>query len=228
MKGKYNRILSVVLAAVVAFGTLAFSTGSVYASGSTLALDDTLWLMDSYAYGVWVDNDKGKEQKITSVVVNDKTVAKVNKDKFDGNVRWSLTPKKTGKVKVTATYKTSSGKKKVSKTVKVKKYPNQIKSLKVNGKTVSTKKYQNYYDKKYTGTSVKIKTALKDGWKLKSVYCDVTDKNYNGKPIKVSKSTILNGKAIKFAKKYKYFFLDFEMQNKSTGDIIRYSISLNR
>lgn len=229
MKGKTGRLLSLVLAAAVAFGTLTFSTGNVYASGYTLSLDDTIWIIDGMSYGIHVFDSKWKMKKITAVTVSDDTLATINKDKLDGDVWWGVTPKKSGKVKVTVTFKTKSGKKKASKIVRIKKYPNQIKSLKVNGKKVSTKEYQDYYENTYKGTSVKVKAALKSGWKMTNgIYCYVLDKNGNKKTINIKKSRILNGKAIKFARKYKEFSLYFEMENKKNGDLIGYTIRLHR
>lgn len=229
-KSKLQRLTALLLAAVVAFGTFVFSTGNAYAAGCELSLDDVLWKYNNMeiSYGLFVHDANWNEKTIVKAKCSPTSVATIDKHKYEGEYWWGVTPKKTGKVKVTVTYKTKSGNKTVSKTVRVKNYPKQIKSLKVNGKAISMNKYPDYYSKKYTGTSVTVKTALKSGWKITSVYCFVTDKNGKSKDINVSKSAVLKGKAIKFAKKYKEFFLGFEMTNTANGDSISYGISLNR
>jgi hypothetical protein len=144
-------------------------------------------------------------------------------------VDYNIDPKAAGTATLTVNFTTPSGEAKtLSKNVVVKAYPKEIKSLKVNGKKVNTNKYKFFYSKKMSKskTSVKIKMALKKGWKITNIYADRSTNGDKYTQFKVKKSALKNGKAIKFGKKYKYMWINVTM--KKGNDIIQYTFDFYR
>ena len=234
-KKYFSRITAMLLAVFVAFGMICFNTGEVNAKSSWyVALPDTMYVgMEGYSVDVGKYNESTGEttwaKKIISVKSSNKSVLKVKTEKWDNNKYFNLKCKKAGKAKLTVKYKKPDGSTStVKKTIKVKKYPNQIKSLKVNGKKVkvSENKYQ-YFKSNNKKSSVKIKMALKKGWKISYVsvraYNSKTDKS---KDIKVSKSAVKNGKAIKIPKSYTG--LDINIGMEKGNDYISYYIGVEK
>jgi hypothetical protein len=142
----------------------------------------------------------------------------------------AIKPVNTGSAIVTVKYKFSDWEK-GSRTVRVtvKKYPNQIKSLKVNGKTVTIKKNKFTYEvNKYTGTKAAIKMTVKKdkGWKISDAYGFMYKGSKSGQ-MAVTVAKIKNGKSISFPKKYKNANINIIMEN-AKGESIRYVIYLYR
>ena len=229
----FKKIASLFLAFVVAIGTLAASSVSVTAKSSSwfIGISDTCWTETMYGFGVYNADNPDKEGKIKSVKSSNTKIFKVKKETYEYNgkkyTQGTLTPKKPGKAKLTVVFKTPSGKEqKLTQTITVKKYPYEINSLKVDGKTVKIKDYKFYYGKKTSKDTVKIKMALKDGWKIDSIYADRSKTGKTFKEFKVNKSALKNGTAIKFPKKYKYLWINVQLTNGK--DYIHYSFDFYR
>ena len=114
----------------------------------------------------------------------------------------------------------------IKKTITVKKYPNQIKSLKVNGKAVKVSENKYFLDSKTGKTSVKIKMALKKGWKIKNVEAYAYTKNYTEKKISATKKAISKGSAISFPKKYRELHVTVNMSKGK--DVVSYTFYFYR
>lgn len=176
--------------------------------------------------------DKSYEGKVTSVTSSNNNVVKVVKDTYYNEkgkkaTSYHLKYVKAGAADITVKYTRPNGQKAViKKTLQIKKYPNMIKSLKVNGKTVKTSKNKFQYSvNKFKKTSAKIKMATKNGWKVKEVTADYYGKSYKYKELK--KSVVTKGTAISFPKKFNYMIIYIYMENKS-GDQITYEVDLFR
>ena len=196
--------------------------------------DGTIW-QGQYT-GAWVYNKKtGKDAKITSVKSSNSRV-KVERNTWkdeDGKnqTSYSLLGKKPGKAKLTIKYKAGSKTRTIKKTVNVKKYPNQIKSLKINGKTIKTKGDRRYFyntnGRRYTKTSAKIQMKLKKGWRISFIEGNYF--NYKtGKDGRISniRSKVTGGKTIKFPKKWTSMHIYVVMEKGN--DTIDYNIDLWR
>lgn len=228
-KFNFRKILSLALAAFVAFGT--FAVGAVGVNAATedwyIDIDDSIWAGTSYWIGVYDRNSNDPATSfgtVTSATSSNNGVFKISKDTYDNGVSFNVEPVAKGTATLTVNFTTPSGEAKtVSKNIVVKKYPKQIKSLKVNGKKVSTSKNKFFYSKKLSKskTSAKIKMALKKGWKITKVEATYFTKKGTPKDFKVSKSAIKKGKAIKFGKKYKE--MNIYVQMKKGSNTIWYS-----
>ena len=230
MKINFRKILSLALAAFVAFGTLGVGTLGVNATTEDWFLDvtETAWTGSSYWIGVY-DTVSGDNGTITSATSSNTAVFDIAKFGYDGGVDYNIDPKAAGTATLTVNFTTPSGEAKtLSKNVVVKAYPKEIKSLKVNGKKVNTNKYKFFYNKKMSKskTSVKIKMALKKGWKITNIYADRSTNGDKYTQFKVKKSALKNGKAMKFGKKYKYMWINVTM--KKGNDIIQYTFDFYR
>lgn len=235
-RNRLQRLASLALSMFVALSMMAVSTGGAYAASTwecPIGHDGALY-QDEYT-GVWVYNtNTGKSAKVTSVKSNNSKVAKVYKNTYkDENgkkqVSFTVQGKKPGKAKLTVKFKSGGKTKTIKKNISVKKYPNQIKSLKINGKKVKIKGDRKFYysKSKYKKTSAKIKMQLQKGWKITHVYGNYS--NYkNGKYGKISgvKKKITSGKKINFPKKWTDMYIYVEM--KKGNDIISYDVSFWR
>lgn len=224
MKFNFKKILSLVLAAFVAFGTLGLGTLGANAASEDwrIGIDSSIWTGTSYYINVYDMNSTDPATSIgtvTNATSSNNGVFKISKDNFDnGGASFFVDPVKSGTAKLTVNFTTSTDETKtLSKNIVVKKYPKHIKSLRVNGKKVSTVKNKFYYSKKVSKskTSVKVKMALKKGWKITKVEATYFTKKGTPKDFKVSKSAIKKGKAIKFGKKYKEMNIYVQMKKGS-------------
>lgn len=234
-KFNFRKILSLALAAFVAFGMLGVGTLGVNAEAENWFLDtnDTVWAGSPYwenGVSVYDMNNDGQDAKaITSATSSNNGVFSVKTESYDGSTRFYVNGVAKGTAKLTVTFTTPADETKtLSKNITVKKYPKEIKSLKVNGKKVKTSKYKYEYNKKLSKskTKVKIKMALKKGWKVTSISAYRYTKNGDPKEFKVSKSAIKKGKNIKFSKKYYGMSISVEM--KKGNDTINYSFYFYR
>ena len=235
-RSRLQRLASLALSMFVALSMMAAGTGGVYAESNWYvgAGNNGIIYQGEYS-GTWVYNTKTeKDAKITSVKSSNSRIKVYRNNHIDENgkkqVSFTIQGKKPGKAKLTIKFKAGSKTKTVKKTVRVKKYPNQIKSLKINGKTIKTKGDRKFFynnSSKYKKTSAKIKMKLKKGWKISYIngnyYSYKTDKS--GK-ISNIKSKISSGKTIKFPKKWTSMHVNVEMTKGN--DVITYSISLWR
>lgn len=174
------------------------------------------------------NNETGKSGKISSAKSSDESIIKVKKKKSGKTKFYQFTPKKAGKVKLTVKFKTTAGKEKtLTKTITVRNYPKQIRSLTVNGKTVDVSKHKYTYKKKYTGTKAKVNIKVKDGWKVYFASANLYNtKNGKKKTVKDALAKVNNGKKISFPKKYNRLYVNIYM---SKDDVtINYNITLHR
>ena len=228
-KFNFRKILSLALAAFVAFGMLAVGTVGVNAEAEDWRIEtsydtDYVWAGDSSWFDVydWGNQENGK---ITSATSSNNSVFSVDTYEDYGFINGLA----VGTATLNVNFTTPAGEtKSLSKNIVVKKYPKEIKSLKVNGKKVNTSKYKFFYDKKMSKSKTKatIKMALKKGWKITDIYADRSKNGDKWTQFKVSKSTLLKGKAIKFSKKYKY--MSIRVTLKKGNDIIWYSFNFYR
>ena len=212
-----KRVSAVLLAMFVAFGMMCFSTWETKAADNwELSSPDTFYVGQREFYlDVGNYDDASGETDwatITSAKSSKKSVVKIKSDTWEGEdgnpvKAYSMKFLKAGKAKITVNFQKSNGSAgSITKSVTVKKYPNQIKSLKVNGKTIKTskgiKRYE-YYVTKFKKSKVNVKMALKKGWKISDVYVSVyNSKNGKSKDIKVKKSAVKKGTGIKLPKGY--------------------------
>ena len=196
---------------------------------------------------VSVYNGSGNEVPLDSLTLSNDEVLKVKKQKYlDENDQihfdYSIEPAAPGKTTVNITFTKEDGTKgNVSRNICVKKYPKQIKSLKVCGKKIriadnvknvdagkTDQRYACYVKCKKTKAAVKL--SLKKGWKVKKVkstlsagYGD-TYKDYSSK---ITKKMITKGMEIVFPSKWDELYITITMKNKK-GEAIDYTVCLYR
>ena len=194
------------------------------------------WLSELYTseeQGIWVSDLNDKEAKLTDVTISDKTVAKLIKDtwKDGGKTQKSfrIVGKKAGKATVTIKYTTPKGKKcTLKKKLTVKTYPNEIQSLKINGKKVDVSKNKfEYNEGDLSSTKVKVNLKLKKGWKIQSADANVWNMNTgSSKELSGVKTSLKKGSAISWPKKYTEFEIVIHM--RKGDEFIDYQIRLSR
>ena len=224
----FKRVSAVLLAMFVAFGMMCFGTWEAKAADKWEFMGyDTYYI--GQTYGNYIDVGSYDEAKddtvwatVTSAKSSKKSVIKIKTETWtDENNKpvknYTMSFRKAGKAKITVKFKKPDGSKgTITKTINVKKYPNQIKSLKVNGKKVKTSKGTKRYDytvTKFKKNKVTVKMALKKGWKVSyvSAYAYNT-KNGKDKDIKVKPAAVKKGTGIKFPKGYDLMNITIDMQ----------------
>ena len=229
------KLFSVMLAFVMAFGMVLADTAAVSAGSSwDLTISPTVYVGEPWA-GLEVYNIKtDKSATVISLTSSAPKVIKIRKNKGEGEngevvYDFEAVPKKAGKAKLTGKFRMSNGKTgSFSKTVVVKKYPGQIKSLKVNGKSIDLKKNKyNYYLEGFTGNNVTIKMNLKKGWKITSAEGSLDNFDTGkSKQIKNAKKLLKSGKTISFPQSYNSFWISITMEKGD--DMLSYGIQLRR
>ncbi|MBQ6440345.1 MAG: hypothetical protein IJJ06_09525 [Mogibacterium sp.] len=169
--------------------------------------------------------DKSYDGKLTSVTSSNTSVVSVSKlsayDEKGKKIKiFRLNYKKAGTAKLTVKYTRPNGKKAtITKTLVIKKYPNMIKSLKVNGKTVKISKNKlRYTVKAFKNTSAAIKMATKNGWRITEATIDYYGKTYKYKELK--KSVVTKGSKISIPKKYDHAIVYIYMYDKNDNRIV--------
>ena len=188
----------------------------------------------SISVGYFNEDGEYVEGTITSAVSSNKKILKFKTkywydEKSKKHKYYAFDCKKSGKVTVTIKYKSANGNKAtIKQKITVKKYPKMIRSLKFNGKTVSTNKYKFVYtSNKYKKKTAKIKITPKKGWKIKNVeVVRYNDKNLF-KTSTLKKSVITKGKSFSFPKKYTHMTVYVNMY-KTNSESISYEITMNR
>ena len=171
----------------------------------------------------------GETAKVTSVTSSDKSIVKPKKKKSGDTTFYQIKPLKKGTAKITVKFKTSSGKKQsLTKKITVKKYPNQIKSLTVNGKSVDVSKNKYTYNKKFTGKKAKIGIKVKKGWTVYyasgSLYSSEAKKS---KAVDDVLNKVKEEKNISFPAKYDSLNV-YILMISDKGASISYTITLHR
>lgn len=230
----FKRVSAFLLAVFVAFGMLCVSVKDVKAeSGLEVGISSVVWKGEKNGwFGLFDPNEKIADDQyiITAVKSSNPAVLKTKLEADpEGDYAWgSYTAKKTGKVVVTVDYKFKDGTTgSASANVTVKPYPNNIKSLKVNGKTVKISKNKFQCQRKFKGSKAKIKMALKKGWKIDSVDASGWNKSFDKQyKIKVTKKGLLKGKYFKVPAKCKY--VDVNVTLRKGNNFFYYYIGLHR
>jgi len=244
MSYKLKRIMSLMIAVFVAFGLLAAGTGEASAASAKVKveinnqIDKTNHIYAGEKAYVSAYATKGtKVPTVKSVKVSNKSVAKVkiNTIKAGGKKykEFFVVGKKPGKTKVTVKYKYKGKVKKKTITATVEEYPNPLASLMVSGKSIKLSGDTGFaYDAKYKKTKVNIKAAAAEGWEITEVFGHTDNGKYGTKKykfadIKKAKSKVKKGSTISFPKKYKYLYMDINLENDE-GDTVFYEIILHR
>ena len=233
MKKFFSRITSMMLVLCLVLGMTAFGSGKAYAAEKwTLDVGTKVWAGDYTGVFVVDDNaDDWVTATITNITLSDPEKLEVQTAEFEENgelvTSYLLYGKKSGTSTITVDYTTPGGETgTLSKTIKVLKYPYQIKSLKVNGTKVKVSKHKYDYSKKTSKTKVKVKMALKKGWKIDYVQARRTKKSGKGTWAKVTKKMITNGSSISFPKKYAEMNVLIVM--KKGSNYITYNVYFHR
>jgi len=193
----------------------------------------------------WAGNDDGdyvgnyvtSNSEVESVVTiksSNPKVLKINRHGTSSDLwSYSIKPIKAGKVRITVTYKIDGTTKTTSNTFTVKKFPNPIKAMTVNGKKVPVPTAKNFTDWQrvycFKGKSAKVKVTPAKGWKLSGKLCAIiTDKDvYDGYDYQ---KLFANGTAFKFGKS-KNASVEFTLVRKNsdgTSDSFAYGIPIVR
>ena len=161
-----KRILSLILI-VLLLTTIA--TPALAAKAKPSIIPTTLWAKCDYFESVRFRNMPEKA-KLVSIKSSNTKVIKVVKE-GSGIYDNYLEPLKAGKAKITVKYKIGSKSNTISATYTVKKYPNPLQSVEVNGTKVNIKANKFFYTVDgYTENSAKVKVKLAKGWKIASTW----------------------------------------------------------
>ncbi|MBQ3424292.1 MAG: hypothetical protein IJH38_03740 [Clostridia bacterium] len=179
-----------------------------------LSVNELLWVGQGYV-DVYVD-DPYDDAEFISVKSSNSKVLRVKHVK--GELSFSVKPLKQGKSTIQFVYKRNGRKFIVKKTIRVKKYPNAIASLKINGETILLKDHKcSYTVSKFRKTSATVKVKPAKGWKVKGMYADLEYIGYK---------EIKNGKAFKLHKKGRGEVW-FDLINEQ-NQVFTYTIEINR
>ena len=181
----------------------------------------TLWLMDSASYyvGNYAESFYEEGISIEGVKSSNTKVLKITKGSSEGNdFRHWLVPRAVGKSTVTVTYKKNGETKTVDAVFSVKKLPNAIKSVTLNGKKLSAPKKTLDFNPVYNfvGKKATVKVSLASGWKIESMSASIYSP---GAMEEDDDFDIKNGKAFKFSSK-KDVFVRITIAKKASGDAI--------
>lgn len=236
-KKNFSRVTSLLLTVAAVFCMVCFNPGEADAAGRyQLAMNDVVWIGEDPSISIYDVKAKegSSEVKIYSVKSSDSSVAAPVKQTYkdiDGKTHkfYIMKTKKPGVVKITISYRTVKGKKaSMKKKVSVKAYPNEIRSLRVNGKKINLNKAGNRYfiSRKCKTTKPRVKLKVAKGWKLDYLRAYAYG-NSGEKKVKLTKKMLRSGKTIKFQKRYKNLFIDLSFRN-ADGDLIYYTVNLYR
>lgn len=205
-------------------------------------LPKTFWIGQDEEWLRLVDQDDGIVY-IDGIKQSKKGVFSITKEDYldeNDNTHYDIyvKPAKAGKTKLTVNYSDVEGTQgTVSASFKVKKYPNEIKKLVVNGRSIKIgKKAKNRFGcrVKTKGTRTSIMLKPSKGWKITSVssvlsrgedddirsYKSVTKK-------KITKKTVSRGKKVKFPKDWVVLNVCVTMTNKNQ-ETIDYNVTFYR
>ena len=236
-----KKILSLLLAFVLVLGTIAAGTPEVKAESNQWTVSvgfDGSFIWEGSDYNdnmIDVFSNDDDYGRITSAESGDTSVFIVKEESWsDGEDTYRsffLKPRNAGVAELTIKFTAPSGEQEtVTTAITVRKYPKEIKSLKINGRVVNTGKYKYQVTRKISKSSstVKIKMALKKGWKITSLsaYRSKSGKEGSFRKFKVTRNQLFKGSSIKVPKKYKYFNIGFTMRKGSCE--LNYLIRLRR
>ena len=162
-------------------------------------------------------NGVKKKSDVTKVKSSNKSVVKVEVFDNNGTVYVGLQPKKIGKATVTFKYKLKGKTYSAKVKVKVVKYTNALKSLKIGSTEYASRFNKEDYiflDKKLSG---KLNIKLKSGYTLGGIY--LYKRGGGGLP-----KTLKNGKKITVKKGYG---MNISIRKNSTGVYYNYSFGID-
>ncbi len=222
---RIRRIISAVMICFTAFSIVFAGAPASNAATTYTNVPSVMWLgQDSVIVSVY--NDKDKSFKVTAVKSSNPEVVKATQDDI-----WYLKPEKVGKAKIIVKYKQNSKGKKETVVTTVKKYPYEIKGLRINGKKIDINKNKFRVTKKCTDNKARIKMAIRDGWKISYLSGSYKkgDKwiDFTSKKNTLVKKCIKKNKEFSFPQKYDQMFLYIVFSNKKE-ETISYQISLTR
>ena len=195
------RLFSLMLLAALLCG----SVPALAAAKPALKVPELFW------QGDWVKvevTNLPKGAAITSVKSAKPSIIQV----IDGDAErpFFLHGLKGGRSKITVRYRLKSGAtRSVAATVTVKKYPNAIKSIKLNGKALPIKPAENieYQIQGYKKTATTVRIAPNTGWKVDRITLFMEDGQGQVKNLDLTKK---NGRSVATPKRYtvlQYLFL---------------------
>ena len=229
-KNYFKKLLSLMLTLVAAAGMLVFSAMPSHAADGWKVWTNETMFAGTTGYLV-VTNGSNEKAAITGVTSNKPGVVSILETPYEDEgvklVRFDPVAKKKGKAKLKVSFTTPAGEAKTG-TVKitVKKYPKQIKSLKINGEKIDVKANKLRLDKAITGNSALIKFKLKKGWKISSVRGNYWLADGSEAKIGKVKKLIKKGKKIRFPEEYTGMYINVEM--KKDNSYINYVLNLHR
>lgn len=156
-------------------------------------------------------SDMPDNVKKTKISVSRKSVAKVE---YFGYKMFAVTPKKTGTLKVTITG-VVNGKKIMRKcTIKIVKFKQPFKSLKIDGKDYhkKVKSSGNGIDVRTKKSKIMFNYKLNSGWKVVEA--------------RVGKKKVKNGKTYSLPMNEEYMGIELYVKNKKTKEIVNVSITV--
>ena len=216
MKRNLFRLLALTLLLALLTGTVP----ALAAAGVAIVKPDIFWQGDWQR--VELEN-LPKGATVTKVKSSRTDIIQVN----DGEP-WYMHAVKAGKSKITVKYRLKSGTvKSVSATLTVRKYPNAIKAIRLNGKKLDIKPAENieYQAHGYKKTATTLAVSANTGWKVDKItlYLD-----RNRETVKTLDITKKNGKSVKTAKSYDVLQYVILFRNTKTGVIYHSVVSLFR
>lgn len=222
MKKKIKRMTVVILSVIVLAGCLvpmqiAYAADGDSAIGIPYSKNMTV-SKNNYGYYIMSGKNLGYGEIISIKSSNKKVITPMDDpDIYDAEWTDSFDTKKTGTAKLTITVKKKSGKtqKYISK-VKVVKYKNPAKQVKLSSKNLAFRfnreSYTNYTTKK---KREKISVQAKSGWKVKEIKY-----NYYNKKGKFITKTVKNKDYIKYQKWGTISITMYKKNTKQTENLI--------
>ncbi len=229
---------------IVAFAVAMMICG-VFTGGQTAAAAEQTYRIDVPGL-MWMGQEEesvdvysasGEMVMLDGLSFTDATIFRVRSEEYRDEFEkvhydYTIKPAKTGKTVMSVSFTDEEGAPvTLTKELRVKKYPYEIKSLKVNGKKVKitgSKKFE--YTVKDKKTSGCVRLTPKKGWKISRVKSTLSvgygDK-FKDYSKNITKKMILKGEKFKFPKKWDDLFIKITLKN-GKGETIHYGIHMYR
>lgn len=173
-----KRTLRVLSQLLTLLTVLSLMAPAMAAGNKPTIVPETLWAGCEYYNSLYIEN-LPESAKLLTIKSSKPDVIKVVKE-GSGLYDHHLVPLKTGKSKISVKYKSGSKTGTIAATFTVKKYPNPLSFVKINGNKIDIKSNKYYYTvNKYTGTKTTITVKPAKGWKIDSTwgYMEKADNN---------------------------------------------------
>jgi len=197
---------------------LVLCTAPAFAAAKPKIVPQTLWAGDGHCMPPTLKNVPASA-KLVSIKSSKPKIIEVIK--FEpGMYGTVLKPIKPGKSVITVKYKDGKETHTLKATYTVKKYPNECKSVTVNGRKVNLKKYPYWYIvSDYKKDSITIKVNPVSGWKVTNCVGYSMD---SGEEVKIR-----NGKSCALPEDESVGF-HFTLKKTKTGEVIDYTVNVMR